>query len=80
MYSPGTSPTMSEAYRGRKHPALCYHSAAPVLVGPVPGGRHPGGRHPGGRQARCLVCGTLGPVRQDAEGAGSVLRERGSSW
>ena len=51
MYPPGTSATISQASRCRKHPALCDHSSTPVLVSAVPGGR----------LAQCLACGTLGP-------------------
>ena len=60
MCPPGDPGAISGASRGRKPPALCDHSITPVLVSAVPGGW----------QTRCLVCGTLGPVREASEAAG----------
>ncbi len=70
MYPPGDSATISWASRDNKHPALCDHTSTPVLVSAVPGGW----------QARCLACGTRGPVREASETARSgLVGDRGSS-
>lgn len=50
--------------RDRVRPNECGHDAT-VLVSPVPGGD--------GRVARCLACGTLGPVRETSEEARRAL-------
>jgi hypothetical protein len=49
--------------RGRKGPEECAH-AAPILVEGV--------RY--GYGARCLLCGTVGPARDSAEGAREALQ------
>ncbi len=59
MYPPGGYGTMASASCGRKRPPLCGHRSTPVLVSELPGGF----------EARCLVCGTLGPVREDSQAA-----------
>ncbi len=51
--------TVFSSSRGRKHPALCDHQSAPVMVSALPDGF----------EARCLVCGTLGPLREESVAA-----------
>jgi len=55
--SSGLQSLSSPVSRGRKHPLLCDHGGAPVLVSAIPGGR----------EAQCLVCGTLGPVSEASD-------------
>ncbi len=59
MYPPGSYEMVSSASRGRKHPTFCDHQSTPVLVSTIPDGY----------RAQCLVCGTLGPVREDSQTA-----------
>lgn len=51
--------TVGPASRRRRDLALCDHGRTPVLVEAVPGGY----------RARCLVCGTAGPVSGATEAA-----------
>ena len=50
---------LTAASRGRRHPSLCDHRGSPVLVDAIQGGY----------VARCLACGTLGPVREAPDAA-----------
>jgi hypothetical protein len=59
MHPPGGYEMVSSASRGRKRPAFCDHQSTPVLVSAILDGY----------QAQCLVCGTLGPVREDSQAA-----------
>ena len=59
MYPPGGYAMVSSATRGRKRPTFCDHQSTPMLVSAIPDGY----------RAQCLVCGTLGPVREDSEAA-----------
>ena len=63
MYLAGGSATMPQTYRRRRRPAHCDHRSAPVVVSSLPGGF----------EAQCLVCGTLGPVREESGLARSAL-------
>ncbi len=49
---------MVGGYRDRERPSECGHDQT-VLVSPANGGR----------SARCLACGTIGPVRETSEEA-----------
>ena len=50
--------------RGKQTAGSCAHTS-PVVVEPAPGGR----------VARCLVCGSGGPVRPTSEWALAALRD-----
>jgi hypothetical protein len=50
--------------RRKRDAGRCAH-ASPVVVEPIPGGR----------RARCLVCGSGGPVRPTSERALAALRD-----
>jgi hypothetical protein len=59
MYPLGGYEMVSSTTRGRKRPTFCDHQSTPVLVSAIPDGY----------RAQCLVCGTLGPVREDSQAA-----------